>query len=142
MFVISDPESPYLSDYSEEIVLSLSDWYHRDMTNLLGAYDLHMQDPTPESNLINDTQNQTIQVKPGTTYLVRVANIGAYVGHFFWVEDHTMRIVEVDGVYTAEKEADVIYLTTGQRYSFLLTTKTNSRTNFPIVSRMDPVSSS
>ncbi|KXJ86106.1 Cupredoxin [Microdochium bolleyi] len=138
LLVIADPADPYKGQYSEEISLSLSDWYHDDMTALLEEYDHNGGDPEPDSILINDTTNVTVKVKPDTTYLVHVANIGAYVGLYFWIENHVMRVVEADGTWTREAEANMIYLAAGQRHSFLLTTRGDAAANFPMVARMDP----
>lgn len=138
--VIADPASPYAGQYAEEITLSLSDWYHDDMATLLADYDTNGGDPEPDSVVINDTTNVTVAVKPETTYLFRLANIGAYVGIYFWVEGHVMRIVEADGTWTQQAEATMIYLAAGQRNSFLLTTKPDATANFAMVARMDPVS--
>jgi len=146
MLVINDPESPYLSHYDEEIVLSLSDWYHDQMPDLLRRYDrgagMMPHDPLPNANLINDVHKPKIAVQVGKTYLVRLANIGAFVGQYFWIEGHSMRIVEVDGVYTVPKETTCVYLSPGQRYAFLLTSKQESSTNYAMIARADLVSPS
>lgn len=103
------------------------------VTNPTGA------EPVPNAALMNDTQNLTISVEPGKTYLFRMINIGAFAGQYIWFEDHTMRIVEVDGVYTDPAEADMIYMTAAQRYSVLITMKNETDTNFAIVGSMDEV---
>ena len=97
-------------------------------------------EPVPNSALMNDTQNLTFAVQPDRTYFIRMANIGAFAGQYFWIEGHTMKIVEVDGVYTEPTEANMIYLGAAQRYGFLLTTKSDNSKNFAMVSSMDTVS--
>ena len=47
--------------------------------------------------------------------------------------------MEVDGVYTDQAEAEMIYVSAAQRYSFLLTTKNETDTNFAFVGSMDTV---
>lgn len=96
-------------------------------------------EPVPQSALMNETQNLKFSVQPGKTYFVRLLNIGAFAGQYFWMEGHSMSIVEVDGVYTKPTEANLIYLSAGQRCSFLLTTKSKGHANFPIVASMDTV---
>ncbi|GAB0139089.1 Iron transport multicopper oxidase fetC [Epichloe bromicola] len=139
--VVHDPEFPYKKEVDEEIVLSLSDWYHDEIQTLIPQF-LSKTNPTgaepvPNACLINDTQNITVSVQPGKTYHVRVINIGAFAGQYLWFEGHKMRIVEVDGVYTKDAEADMVYITAAQRVSFLLTTKNDTRANFPFVASMD-----
>jgi iron transport multicopper oxidase len=86
---------------------------------------------------MNDTQNFTLSVRPGTTYYFRLANIGAFAGQYFWIEGHNMTIIEVDGVYTEPAETDMIYLTAAQRYGVLVTTRNDSSSNFAMVGSMD-----
>ena len=98
-------------------------------------------EPVPNSALMNDTQNLTTMVQPGKTYMFRIINTAAFAAQYFWFEGHTMRIVEVDGIYTEPAEADMIYLTAAQRYSVLLTTKDDTSTNYAMIGSMDQVSS-
>jgi len=139
--VIRDPESPYRGQYEEEIVLSVSDWYHLPSSTLIKNYDtapgMMRHDPFPDSVLLNDTQNLKVLVRSETTYLVRLVNIGAIAGQSFWIENHTMTIVEVDGVYTQPAEARKINLAAGQRYGFLVTTKNSTWSNFAMVAELD-----
>jgi|SRR5688572_7593332 iron transport multicopper oxidase len=96
-------------------------------------------EPVPNAALINETQDLSIPVQPGRTYLVRMVNIGAFAGQYFWFEGHDMTILEVDGVYTKAKVTDMIYLSVGQRTSFLLKTKDSADSNFAFVGSMDTV---
>jgi iron transport multicopper oxidase len=88
---------------------------------------------------MNDTQNLKIKVEPGKTYMFRLVNVGAFAPQYFWFENHTMSIVEVDGVYTEPAEASMIYLTPAQRYSVLITMKNDTSTNYAIQGSMDQV---
>lgn len=97
-------------------------------------------EPVPNAALMNETVDFKFPVKPETTYLVRVINMGAFAGQYLWFEGHTMKIVEVDGVYTEAAEAEMIYISAAQRVSFLLTTKSSTSKNFPITASMDTVS--
>lgn len=131
--------------YDEEVVLSVSDWYHDQMTDLIPKF-LNKANPTgaepvPDSALFNDTQDVQVKIEPGKTYLFRMVNIGAFAGQRVWFEGHTMKIVEVDGIYTDPYEADMIYLTAAQRYSFLLTAKNDTNANYAFVGSMDTVRS-
>lgn len=139
--IVHDPDFPH--HYDEEIVLSLSDWYHDQMQDLLKTFISFANptgaEPIPNSALMNDTQNLTVAVEPGKTYLVRMVNMAAFAGQYVWFENHTMQIVETDGIYTEPAEANIIYLTAAQRYSVLLTTKNDTGSNFAFVASMDEV---
>lgn len=145
LLVVHDPISPYKDQYHEEIVLSISDWYHEQMPDLLARYldknNTMAVEPIPDSNLLNDTHDIRLDLVPGKIYLVRVANIGAFMGQYFRIADHELVIIEVDGVYTKPTSAQVLYLSTGQRYSFLMTAKNHSTTPYGIFVTMDSVSS-
>ena len=97
-------------------------------------------EPVPKAALFNETQNLTTPVEPGKTYLFRIINVGAFAGQYLWFEGHTMQIVEIDGIYTKQAAADMIYLTPAQRYSVLITTKNDTSTNFAYTASMDQVS--
>ncbi|OQV07036.1 hypothetical protein CLAIMM_11529 [Cladophialophora immunda] len=96
------------------------------------------QEPVPDANLLNDTQGLRIAVVPERTYLVRLVNMAAFAGQYFWIEGHSVRIVEVDGVYTKPAETAMIFLSSGQRCSFLVTTLAGRDRNYPLVASMDP----
>ena len=125
--------------------MTLSDWYHDEMPGLVKSFMAVTNptgaEPVPNNALMNETQNFTLPVQPNKTYLFRMINIGAFAAQYFWIEGHKMRIVEVDGIYTDESaETDMIYLTSAQRCSFLLTTKEDASSNFAMVGSMDQVS--
>lgn len=125
-------------------MFTLSDWYNDEMVPLMKTF-VNLKNPTgaepvPNAALMNDTQNFTLGVEAGKTYLLRVVNLGAFAGQWFWIEGHNMTIVEVDGVYTEPAETDMIYLTTAQRYSVLVTMKNETDTNYAMIGSMDTVS--
>ncbi|MCJ1318223.1 hypothetical protein MMC15_003551 [Xylographa vitiligo] len=140
-FIVHDPASPFMDMYDEEIVLTLSDWYHESMAVLIPSF-LSVANPTgaepiPDAALLNDAQNITVSVEPGKTYMIRVINMGAFVGQYLWFEDHSMTIIEVDGIYTEPAVTEMLYLSVAQRYSVLLTTKNDTLSNFAFVGSMD-----
>ncbi|KAM5480711.1 hypothetical protein MaudMau93_007398 [Microsporum audouinii] len=139
--IIDDPKSPHADKWDEEIVLTLSDWYHEQMPPLIKHFISYANptgaEPVPQSALMADTQNLTIPVKPSKTYFIRAINIAALAAHYLWVEGHSLRVIEVDGVWTEEQETDMLYLAAAQRYGFLLTTKNETTDNFAMVGSMD-----
>ncbi|KAF7558345.1 hypothetical protein G7046_g5811 [Stylonectria norvegica] len=140
-FIVHDKDFPYKNDYDEEVVLTLSDWYHDEMQVLLptflSKYNPTGAEPVPKNSLMNETMGLKFPVKTNTTYFFRVINMGAFAGQYLWFEGHTMRIVEVDGIYTDQADAEMVYISAAQRISFLLTTKNVTSANFPIAASMD-----
>lgn len=141
--IVHDPADPFADLYSEELVLTVSDWYHDQMRDLIPWFVSKANptgaEPVPNAALINETQNFKLRVRPGTTYLVRMINIGAFASQYIWFEGHNISIVEVDGVYHQPAEASMIYLSAAQRCNFLLTTKNDTSANFAFVASMDTV---
>jgi iron transport multicopper oxidase len=137
--IVHDNSSYFNDMYDEEYTITMSDWYHKmveditfiDKTNPTGA------EPIPNAFLFNDTQNSSLSVEPGKTYLLRLANVGAFVAQYFYIEDHTFKIVEIDGVYTDPTEASILYIAVAQRYAILVTAKNSTEKNYPIVTVVD-----
>ncbi|KAF9765377.1 hypothetical protein IL306_002321, partial [Fusarium sp. DS 682] len=121
--------------------MTVSDWYHDQMQTLIPEFmrkgNPTGAEPVPQAALMNETQDLRVSVQTGKTYFLRLANIGAFAGQYFWIEGHNMTIVEVDGAYTKPAQANMVYLSAGQRCSVLITTKEGSSANFPIVASMD-----
>ena len=139
--IVHDPNDPHKDLYDEEIVLTLSDWYHGLMHDLLAGFinvaNPSGAEPVPQAALMNDTQNLAVKIQPGKTYLFRIVNMAAFAAQYVWFEGHSMRVVEVDGIYTQPMEAEMLYVTAAQRYSVLVTTKNDTKSNFAIVGSMD-----
>ena len=102
--IVKDSESPFRDQYDEEVVLTFSDWYHESIPKLTSGFisiaNPSGAEPVPQDALVKDTQNLTVKIEPGKTYMFRMINIGAFAAQYVWFEDHTMRVVEVDGIYT------------------------------------------
>lgn len=141
--IVNDPENPFKDQYDEEIVLTFSDWYHQSMPKLMSGFisiaNPSGAEPVPQAALINDTQNLDVKIEPGKTYMFRMINIGAFAAQYVWFEDHTMRVVEVDGIYTEPSDAEMLYMAAAQRYSVLITAKNDTSSNFAFVGSMDEV---
>lgn len=66
--------------------------------------------------------------------------MAAFAGMYVWFQGCSMKVVEVDGIYTKPAVADMLYFTAGQRYSVLLTIEDSEVKNIPFVASMDEVS--
>ena len=142
--IIHDQKAPFDGQYNEEIFLTVSDWYHTQVPDLLTSF-INVANPTgaepiPDAALLNDSQNLSVPVLPGKTYLVHLINMGAFAGQYIWFEGHDMTIVEVDGIYTEPAKASMLYLTAAKRYTVLITMNNDTSSNFPFSSSMDTVS--
>lgn len=139
--IVHDKDAYYANDYDEELTWTVGDWYHQ-VTDVLtpkfiSLYNPSGAEPVPQSLLFNNALNSSVAIKPDTTYLIHIMNIGALGSVFIWIEDHDFQIVEVDGVYTEPASASTLYITPAQRYTILLKTKPKATKNYGIVSVFD-----
>ncbi|KAK2463918.1 hypothetical protein APHAL10511_004090 [Amanita phalloides] len=125
--VIYDPKDPlkHLYDVDDEsTVITLADWYHipspaagtspdfnSTLINGLGRYS-----GGPKSPLA------VINVKPNKRYRMRLLSLSCDPDFIFSIDNHTMTVIEVDGVEVRPKTVDSIDIFAGQRYSFILET--------------------
>lgn len=140
-FIIDDPDNPYADDYDEDIIINLAEWYHDNITTLtksfLNLYNPTGAEPIPQNLLFNGFMNGTVDVEPAKTYLLRLINVGGFVSQYFWIEDHEMTVIAIDGVYVEKNVTDMIYITAAQRYDVLITTKNSTDKNFAIMQKID-----
>ncbi|KAJ5579622.1 uncharacterized protein N7459_005607 [Penicillium hispanicum] len=141
--IVHDSDAYFHDMYDQEYTLTMSDWHHQLIEDIAPGFISYTNptggEPIPDSFLVNDTLNTNLPVEPGKTYLLRLVNIGAFVAQYFYIEDHTFKIVEIDGVYTEPTEADTLYIAVAQRYSILVTMKNSAAKNYPIVTVADSV---
>jgi iron transport multicopper oxidase len=141
--IVHDSDAYFNDLYDEEVTVTVSDWYHQLVEGIapdfLSVYNPTGAEPIPDAFLFNDTLHTSIPVKPNTKYLMRLINIGAFVAQYFYIEDHTFQIVEIDGVYTDPTVADTLYIAVAQRYSILVTTKNTTDKNYAMVTVADSV---
>lgn len=140
-FIIHDKNAYFNNEYDEELTWTFSDWYHDTIDLLtpdfLSLYNPTGAEPVPQNLLFNESMNSSVAVKPNTTYLVHIMNIGAFASVFTWIEDHEFTIVEIDGIYTEPTTAEILYVTVAQRYTVLLKTKETTDKNYGIVGVFD-----
>lgn len=66
--------------------------------------------------------NQTMVVKEGETYLIRISNVGTEYSINFRIQNHRMLLVETEGSYTSQIMLDSLDIHVGQSYSVLVST--------------------
>lgn len=136
--IIKDSNDPYKQDYQDrEVILSLSDWYQEYYSVLFarnfskpGANPNGLE-PLPTIPLLSDAVNTTIKIKAGSTYKFRFVSMATFASFQVWIDgDHTMSIVEVDGIDTEEYDTKVLQIAPAQRYAVLITAMANATSNF------------
>ena len=138
--IIEDPNgAPY--QYDDERTLMLGDWYHRadteQLSGLLSPQFKAIGDP--QSLLINgrgrfNNGNCThleectkcpelsqILVNAGRTYRLRLIGSTSLSYLSFHIQNHTMTLIEMDGIYINPVSVTSVQLNSGQRVSVLVT---------------------
>jgi iron transport multicopper oxidase len=131
-FIIEDDNVTYDGD----MAILLSDWYHTPSSELLEEMFRHGSkghEPRIDSGLFNETEKQSIFVQKDKTYLLRLINAGMSATQYFYIEDHPLTIVEVDGVKVEPVEVEALNIATGQRYGVMLKTKSSNDRNYGLV---------
>jgi iron transport multicopper oxidase len=91
-----------------------------------------------DSGLINNNANTTFNFVPGKTYRLRLINMSALAMFFFSIDNHTMDVIEVEGIDTQRETVSNIFLAAAQRYSVLVTAKNDTSFNYMMHADMNP----
>ncbi|KAG0290183.1 hypothetical protein BGZ98_003565 [Dissophora globulifera] len=144
--IIHSPEEPQLNNYQEDIIMMVSDYYHTDSSSLISWYlsvDSQGTEPVPDNGLINgrnsfdctlDSQSlfptglpctsnapmAEFDFKAGTTYRVRIINTGAFADFQFSIDNHTLTVIEADGIDMQPVDVQRLPIHVAQRYSALV----------------------
>ncbi|GBB94131.1 hypothetical protein RclHR1_00230009 [Rhizophagus clarus] len=140
--IIHDPNDPYLNDYDEEFVMTLSDWHHTESEQLIklrmspgytgfnpipdaglisgrGRYDCSKA--PPGSNCTQDNPLAVYSVEKGKRYRFRIINSSAEAPYTFSIDQHPLRIIEVEGENIKPISMNKLNIAVGQRYSVIVT---------------------
>ncbi|OLY84888.1 Iron transport multicopper oxidase fio1 [Smittium mucronatum] len=140
--VVHPPNDTKHFDYDEDIVLTLSDWYHEEAYTL-GKFLTSDKNPAgyeppPNSGIINDRPENIYNVDTDKTYRIRLINTSTMAVFHVKVDGHQMRLIEVDGTDVNAVEVESVELHPAQRMSVLITTESEAKFNYLIHADMDP----
>lgn len=74
-------------------------------------------------HLLNFYSQRYISSLSGKTYRLRISNVGLQNSLNFRIQDHTMKLVEVEGTHTIQTDLSSLDVHVGQSYSVLVTAK-------------------
>lgn len=139
--IVHDPNDPYKGQYDEEMVLTVSDWYHTPVPTLINQMlttsNTHFLPPFPDALLVNDGGSNTLNFQAGKTYKIRIISIAAFAAVMLQFDSHTMRVIEIDGSYVQKHDAYQIRVAPAQRYTVLLNAQTSVRRNYGYLASLD-----
>ncbi|KAG5392761.1 hypothetical protein BRARA_F01454 [Brassica rapa] len=134
--MIPVPFPPPADDYT----VLIGDWYKTDHKALRAQLDNGGQLPPPDGILINGlSSGATLNIQPGNTYRLRISNVGLQNSLNFRIQNHDMKLVEVEGTHTLQNVYSSLDVHVGQSYSVLITANQPSKDYYIVVSsRLTP----
>ncbi|OQR84621.1 multicopper oxidase [Achlya hypogyna] len=142
--MIIDPIEPSTFAYDEDVIVQLSDWYHRqgnDIVHAINSPSLDINRPVdiiPDAAIVNgrgrfncsfapgkctpEPPRATFHVRPGRVYRLRVINTAAFAGFNFSLDGHNLTVVSVDGIDVQPVTVTHLRINVAQRYDLLVTT--------------------
>src|SRR3954466_4577834 len=98
--IVKDPNDPNASKYDEEVVLTVSDWYHNQsiylMRDMLSPSNTNFTPPIPVGMIINEGQGSQINFVAGKNYRIRLINFSALANALIHFKSHTMNVIMND----------------------------------------------
>ncbi|GMH18290.1 hypothetical protein Nepgr_020131 [Nepenthes gracilis] len=137
---------PFAVPYGD-ISIMIGDWYNQDHKALRVGLDSGEELRKPDGVLINGKgpyqysaklvpdgiEYQSFEVEPGKAYRIRVHNVGISTSLNFRIQNHSLLLVETEGLYTMQQNYSSFDIHVGQSYSFLVTMDQNASTDYYIV---------
>ncbi|KAJ6406004.1 hypothetical protein OIU84_013881 [Salix udensis] len=117
-------ESPVpFDDPAGDYTILIGDWYLSNHTDLKAVLDGGRKLPFPDGILINGRgrNGYYLTVEQGKTYRLRISNVGLQNSLNFRIQNHKMKLVEVEGTHTLQTTYSSLDVHVGQSYSVLFT---------------------
>ncbi len=139
--IVHDPNDPYKGKYDEEVILTVSDWYHSQTIDLIRAMEVTTNQqflpPFPDGIILNEGTGAKINFVKGKTYRIRVISFAAFASAMLHFDSHTMQVIMNDAAYIQQYEAYQLRITPAQRYDFLISAIDRDNYNFPFLASLD-----
>ncbi|XP_030476610.2 L-ascorbate oxidase homolog [Syzygium oleosum] len=118
---------PY-ADPEDDYTVLIGDWYTESHTQLKSFLDSGRALGRPNGVLINGKSNKgrgkdepLFTMKPGKTYKYRICNVGLKNSLNFRIQDHPMKLVEMEGSHTVQNTYESLDVHVGQCFGVLVT---------------------
>ncbi|KAG0369235.1 hypothetical protein BGZ54_010522 [Gamsiella multidivaricata] len=144
--IIHSPNEPHLDQYDEDIIMMISDYYHNPSGPLAAWYltsESEGTEPVPDNGLINgrnsfncsgdanaqfptkaacnsNAPRAVFNFKAGLKYRIRLINSGAFADFQFSIDNHTLTVIEADGVDMQPVDVQRVPIHVAQRYSVIV----------------------
>ncbi|KAK7351789.1 hypothetical protein VNO77_11484 [Canavalia gladiata] len=135
--ILSRPRIPVpFPDPAGDYTVLIGDWYKSNHTTLKAHLDRGKKLPFPDGVLINGRgpNGVSFNVEQGKTYRLRISNVGLQHSLNFRIQNHKMKLVEVEGTHTLQTTYSSLDIHVGQSYSVLVTADQPSQDYYIVVS--------
>ncbi|CAK9312338.1 unnamed protein product [Citrullus colocynthis] len=131
---------PY-ADPEDDYTVLIGDWYTKSHSTLKKFLDSGRSIARPDGVLINGkvakgdgTDEPLFTMKPGKTYKYRICNVGLKTSLNFRIQDHTMKLVEMEGSHTVQNIYQSLDVHVGQCFSVLVTANQDPKDYYMVAS--------
>ncbi|KAK3000808.1 hypothetical protein RJ639_022456 [Escallonia herrerae] len=128
-------------DPEDDYTVLLGDWYTKSHSTLKKYLDSGARSlGRPAGVLINGKAGSTkdeppmFTMNPGKTYRYRICNVGLRYSLNFRIQNHTLKLVEIEGSHTMQNVYDSLDVHLGQCYSVLVTTDKEPKDYYMVAS--------
>ncbi|CAK7562717.1 MAG: hypothetical protein SEPTF4163_000569 [Sporothrix epigloea] len=139
--IVHDPNDPYAGKYDEEVILTVSDWYHDQsislVQNMLEASNTQFLPPFPDDIIVNEGSGANITFSVGKTYRFRIISFAAFASAMLHFDSHTMQVIMTDGSYVRQTQAYQLRIAPAQRYDVLISCIKRDNRNYPFLLSLD-----
>jgi len=115
---------PY-ADPEDDYTVLIGDWYVKSHKTLKNFLDSGRSLGRPDGVLINgksgNDKKPLFTMKPGKTYKYRICNVGLKDSLNFRIQDHPIKLVEMEGSHTVQNTYESLDVHVGQCFSVLVT---------------------
>ncbi|XP_020085801.1 L-ascorbate oxidase homolog [Ananas comosus] len=106
---------------SGDFTLLIGDWYRTSHKVLQQTLDSGKDLSFPDGLIINGGQPTAFNGDQGKTYLFRISNVGLTNSINFRIQNHKLKLVEVEGTHTLQNTYDSLDIHVGQSLAVLVT---------------------
>lgn len=134
--ILSRPRIPVpFPDPAGDYTVLIGDWYKSNHTDLKTHLDNGKKLPSPDGILINGRgSGAAFNVEQGKTYRLRISNVGLQNSLNFRIQNHKMKLAEVEGTHTLQTTYSSLDVHVGQSYSVLVTADQPAQDYYIVVS--------
>ncbi|KAJ8762368.1 hypothetical protein K2173_007526 [Erythroxylum novogranatense] len=135
--ILSRPLIPVpFPDPAGDYTVLIGDFYKSNHTALKAHLDRGKKLPFPDGILINGRGpgGYYLTVEQGKTYRLRISNVGLQHSLNFRIQNHKLKLVEVEGTHTLQTTYSSLDVHVGQSYSVLFTADQPGQDYYIVVS--------